>query len=122
MPEAVISTDPKPRDWSASAGLLLRRIIAAAIVIAALIVAFAAAGVIALAALLIAVSVAVGLGLMWLWARITGRSAPARFTVWRVRTVQRDEYEAARKLDSAETLDAQKGPQGWTVETDERKP
>jgi hypothetical protein len=74
---------------------LLRRAAAAAFAVVGLIVTFAIAVVIALAGVSIALIVAGGLGVMWLLARIT----------------------RPRRGHDVRTLEARKGPHGWTVET-----
>ena len=125
MPESVIPIRARVRDWSANLGLAARRILALVIAVAGLVLALAAASVFAIAALAIGIAIAVGLALVWLWARITGRAGPVRFTVWRTEA-SAGKPEAGRKRDAApgavseETLEAHKGPQGWTVETERR--
>ncbi len=79
----------------ARAAWLVRRLAASALMVVAFVVTFAVAGVIALAALVVALIVAGGIGVMWILARLAG----------------------PRRSASPRTLEARKGPRGWTVET-----
>jgi hypothetical protein len=77
---------------------LVRRTAAAALALVGLAAGVAAASVVALAAIAIALIIVAGVSAMWLLARVSGpRPAPVS--------------------DTVETLEARKGPRGWTVES-----
>jgi hypothetical protein len=96
MPELTFDATSSAGGFAAQAAWFLRRVAIAILAAIGLVVTLAAASVIALAAIAIAVIFAAGVGVMWLLARI---AAPHR--------VRRD----------VRTLEAHKGPRGWTVET-----
>jgi hypothetical protein len=87
---------PPEGDVLARAAWIARRIALAVLAGLGLLVTLAAAGVIALAAMAIALIFALGVGVMWLFARLASPRRKARDDL---------------------TLEARKGPRGWTVET-----
>jgi hypothetical protein len=95
MPELFFNAPGKSGGFADRAVRTARMIAAAALAAVGLVVTLAAAGVIAVAAFAIAFIFAAGVAVMWLIARI---SRP-------------------RRSDSVQTLEARKGPRGWTVET-----
>ena len=95
MPELSSDSHPQAELLLENGGRLLRRLAALALMGVAFIVALAAAGVIAIAALVVALIVAGGVGAMWLLSRLAG----------------------PRRSPAVRTLEARKGPRGWTVET-----
>jgi hypothetical protein len=96
MPELSTDTQPRAERMAENATAMLRRLAASALMVVGFIVTFATALVIALAALVVALIVAAGVGVMWLLARLAG---------------------PRRAAHSPRTLEARKGPRGWTVET-----
>jgi len=94
MPEVTLEAESKKAGGRAA--MWARRIAATALAIVGFVITLAAAGVIALAAIAIALIFAAGVGVMWLLARIAG---------------------PRRRSGETRTLEARKGPHGWTVET-----
>ena len=80
----------------ARAGWIMRRVAAIALAVVGFVVTLAAAGVLLVAAIAIAVIIAAGVAVMWLLGRLSVSRRDARRT--------------------PRTLEAQKGPQGWTVD------
>ncbi len=97
MPEFYFDTRPSDEGFAARIARIARRGVAIALAVVASLAALAAAGVVALAALAIAFIIAAGVGVMWLIARLARPRRPA-------------------SVDE-QTLEARKGPRGWTVET-----
>ncbi len=96
MPELFIDAPGKPEGFADRAARTARTLAAAALAAIGLVVTLAAGVAIAVAAVAIAFIFAAGVGTMWLIARL---ARPRRST------------------EGVQTLEARKGPRGWTVET-----
>lgn len=97
MPELYYDVRPADQGFGARIARGARRAAALALAVVGLVAALAAASVVALAAIAIAVIIAAGVGVMWLIARLSRPRRPAS--------------------EDIHTLEARKGPRGWTVET-----
>jgi hypothetical protein len=97
MHELPTESRPKAELLRTRGARLARRLAAAALLGVGFLVTLATASVIALAALVIALLVAAGMGAMWVLARLAGPRRSGQ--------------------SSLRTLEARKGPRGWTVET-----
>jgi hypothetical protein len=97
MPELYLDAPGKSDGFAGRAFRAGRALAALALMVIGLVVTIAAASVIAIAAIAIALIFAAGVGVMWLLARL---SRPRRSAA-----------------PDVQTLEARKGPRGWTVET-----
>jgi tetrahydromethanopterin S-methyltransferase subunit B len=106
MPETIIHVesseerfddeDPRANRFPGRAGAFVRRAAAVTLLVIGFVVTLAATGVLVLAALAIAVIALAGIAVMWLLGRVLG---------------------GRRAAADTRTLEARKGPHGWTVET-----